>query len=232
MGESGRRAPRAGIVLQLQYRSAGHLLVNYCTNLSRGGVFVPSSDPLPAGTHLQIELTVPGEDATTLLDAEVRWVRQFDASEGPAGMGLKFRDVDSALGRRIDTLVSDFEPLRVFVIGRHESMRNAIASQIRLLVRCETFEYDSPVGLLEEMDGADLVVADGNPVPDETLSFLEALQTLERPPPRVVLCDPSAVQRRNRYASSSRLLDTPVDPRMLREVVLDSLSHVYSHRTA
>ena len=232
MEGNGRRiAPRAGVVLQLQYRSAGHLLVNYCTNLSRGGVFVPSNAPLPAGTQLHLELTVPGDEAPTRLDAEVRWVRQHDTTEGPAGMGLAFRDLDSALGRRIDALVSDFEPLRVLVIGRHESLRRTIASQIRMLVRCETFEYDSPVGLLDEMGRADLVVADGNPVPDEVHAFLKALQTLERPPPRVVLCDGNAAGRRARFAPLAELLDTPVDPRMLREVVLDTLSHVYAQRS-
>jgi uncharacterized protein (TIGR02266 family) len=231
MEDNGRRStPRVDVVLQLQYRSAGHLLVNYCTNLSRGGLFVPSTEPLPVGTQLQLELTVPGDATTTVLEGEVRWVRQFDADEGPAGMGVKFRDVDSALGRRIDLLVSDFEPLRVFVIGRHESLRAAIASQVRMLVRCETFEYDSPVGLLEEMGRADLVVADGNPVPDETLAFLRALETLDRPPPRVVLCDTKAEDRRRHFAPLSRLLDTPVDPAVLRDVVLDTLSHVYSQR--
>ena len=230
-GDGRRSTPRADVVLQLQYRSAGHLLVNYCTNLSRGGVFVPCPDPLPVGTQLQLELTVPGDEVPTCLEGEVRWVRQFDATEGPAGMGIKFRDLDSALGRRIDGLVSDFEPLRVYVIGRHESLRNTIASQVRMLVRCETFEYDSPLGLLEEMGRADLVVADGNPMPDETHAFLRALQLLDRPPPRLVLCDAKETERRARFGSLSRLLDTPVDPRMLREVVLDTLSLVHSKRT-
>ena len=100
-----------------------------------------------------------------------------------------------------------------------------------MLVRCETFEYDSPLGLLEEMGRADLVVADGNPMPDETHAFLRALQLLDRPPPRLVLCDAKETERRARFGSLSRLLDTPVDPRMLREVVLDTLSLVHSKRT-
>ena len=80
MEDKGRRStPRVDVVLQLQYRSAGHLLVNYCTNLSRGGLFVPSTEPLPVGTQLQLELTVPGDATTTVLEGEVRWVRQFDA---------------------------------------------------------------------------------------------------------------------------------------------------------
>ncbi len=214
--------------MQLQYRSAGHLLVNYCTNLSRGGVFIPSSTPLPAGTLLQLELSIPGDADPTKLDAEVRWVRQFDAAEGPAGMGLAFRDVGSRLGQRIDMLVADFEPLRVFVVSRHEGLRNALASQIRTLVRCETSEFDSPVGLLDEIASADLVVVDANTVPDEALAFLNALMTLQRPPPRVALCEGTQSERRSRLSSLARVVDSPVDPTVLREVVLDSLSHVHA----
>ncbi len=228
---AGRRGTeRAPVVLQLQYRSAGHLLVNYCTSLSRGGVFIPCLDPLPAGTHLQLEVLIPGHETPTRLDADVRWVRTVDAPDGPIGMGLAFRDVDSALGMRIDALVADFEPLHVFVIGRHESLRTAIASQIRMLVHCETSEYDSPIGLLEDVGRADLVVVDGNPVPDETLAFLEALQAIDRPPPRVVLCSSQAHERRAMFSPLARLLDTPVDPRVLKDVVLGGLSQVYAER--
>lgn len=229
--DAGRRGTeRVSVVLQLQYRSAGHLLVNYCTNLSRGGVFIPCPDPLPIGTHLQLEVLVPGQAAATRLDADVRWVRTEDEPDGPTGMGLSFRDVASTLGMRIDELVTDFEPLHVFVIGRHESLRNAIASQIRMLVRCETSEYDSPVGLLDDVARADLVVLDGDPVPDETLAFLKALHTLERPPPCVVLCNSQAQQRRAMFSALARILDAPVDPRVLKDVVLGGLSQVYAQR--
>lgn len=229
--EAGRRGTeRAPVVLQLQYRSAGHLLVNYCTNLSRGGVFIPCPDLLPIGTHLQLEVLVPGQGAATRLDADVRWLRTVDEPDGPRGMGLAFRDVDSALGMRIDGLVTDFEPLHVFVIGRNESLRTAIASQIRMLVHCETSEYDSPVGLIDDVGRADLVVVDGNPVPEETLAFLKALSTLERPPPRVVLCSSQAQERRAMFSPLARLLDAPVDPRVLKDVVLGSLSQVYAER--
>ncbi len=216
------------MVLQLQYRSAGHLLVNYCTNLSRGGVFIPSASPLPAGTPLQLELSIPGDTHPTQLDAEVRWVRQFDAAQGPAGMGLAFRDIGSRLGQRIDMLVADFEPLRVFVVSRHEGLRGALASQIRTLVRCETSQFESPVGLLDETADADLVVVDANTVPDEALSFLHALMTLQRPPPRVALCEGTAAERRARLEPLARVVDSPVDPTVLREVVLDTLSIVHA----
>lgn len=219
-------------MLQLQYRSAGHLLVNYCTNLSRGGVFVPSATPLPAGSRIQLELSVPGDPEPTRLDAEVRWVRQIDAPEGPAGMGLAFADLGSALGMRIDALVTDFEPLHVFVVGRNESLRTAIAGQVRTLVRCKTSEFDSPIGLLDEVERADLVVVDGNAVPDEALAFVTALGELKRPPPRVVLCEAAATERRQSFSQRARLLDTPVDPRELREVVLDGLSQVYAQHSS
>ncbi|MBK8720630.1 MAG: PilZ domain-containing protein, partial [Deltaproteobacteria bacterium] len=75
-----RRAPRASVVLQLQYRSTSHLLVSYCTNLSRGGLFVPTQEPLSPGSRLTVSLQVPGAMEPIEAEAEVRWVRAFDAS--------------------------------------------------------------------------------------------------------------------------------------------------------
>ncbi|MEM6293815.1 MAG: TIGR02266 family protein [Myxococcota bacterium] len=226
--DARRGSVRADVVLQLQYRSAGHMLVNYCTNLSRGGLFIPAQRPLPAGSTLTLELSVPGDAAPTHIEATVRWVRQFDAPEGPAGMGLSFVDADSRLGDRIDNLVTDFQPLSVFIVGRHDGVREYVAAQVRTLVTCETKEFDSPIGLVDIVGQADLVIVDANTVPDETLAFLRALESLERPPPRVALCDAAASERRETLAPLARVVESPVETEALREVVLDSLSQVFT----
>jgi lipoprotein-anchoring transpeptidase ErfK/SrfK len=44
------RAPRVGMVLEVRYRNAGQFLVSYCTNLSRGGLFVSTREPETIGT--------------------------------------------------------------------------------------------------------------------------------------------------------------------------------------
>ncbi len=223
-----RQAARAGVVLQLQYRSTGHLLVNYCTNLSRGGLFVPSSTPAPVGTRLTLEVAIPGQHTPPRIEAEVRWVRQMDAPEGPAGMGLAFDDVDNVLGERIDALVSSFAPLQVHIIGDHPAVRVYVAAQVRALVSCETHEHDTLPGVIEKVAGADLVVVDTNAEPNTAVAVLRALARLERPPPRVALCHGSVGDRRASLANLARVVSTPVDTAELRESVLDTLTQVHA----
>ena len=84
--DSRRRDRRASLVLPLEYRNAGHLLVSYCTNLSRGGLFLPTPEPLPVGATVTLVLRVPNRDRPVTLEAKVRWIRDSDSTRGPAGM--------------------------------------------------------------------------------------------------------------------------------------------------
>ncbi|MBL4686727.1 MAG: TIGR02266 family protein, partial [Nannocystaceae bacterium] len=124
-----RESGRASVVLQLEYRNAGHLLVSYCTNLSRGGLFIPSEQPEPAGTRLTLRLDVPGKAEPVSIEAEVRWVRAFDTDEGPTGMGLAFAAVDAILGDETDGIVAGFAPLRVELIGDRPAAWTHVAGQ-------------------------------------------------------------------------------------------------------
>ena len=69
--DSRRRDRRASLVLPLEYRNAGHLLVSYCTNLSRGGLFLPTPEPLPVGATVTLVLRVPNRDRPVTLEAKL-----------------------------------------------------------------------------------------------------------------------------------------------------------------
>jgi uncharacterized protein (TIGR02266 family) len=231
LGDDARRSARAGVVLQLEYRSASHLLVSYCTNLSRGGLFVPSTDPLPAGTRVALTLSIPGEDESFDLFAEVRWVRQFDASEGPAGMGLAFDGIDRVLGDRIDEIVAQFVPLQIELVGSNAQLLGSAAAMIRPLVSCETFAraIDQTAETIAELARADLVVVEIGSDAAPALELLRRLAAQPHPPPRLALCD-----GRNpawpRVVPLARIVQTPVDPTDLRTCVLESVAQVEGRR--
>jgi uncharacterized protein (TIGR02266 family) len=221
---------RASVVLQLQYRNAGHLLVSYCTNLSRGGLFVPSPDPLPPGSPITLTLQIPGEDEPVALDARVRWVRQFDADQGPAGMGLAFDDVDDVLGERIDHIVSSFSPLRVDLVGSRGAVLEHVAAQVRTLVSCETtIHAEAPD--VEALAASDLVVVDLEGDADEGLALLDALHALPSAPPAVALCDPGASARWGHARRRARMVAVPVEAEELRRSVRDGVTQVVALRT-
>ncbi len=232
-GAARRRAARASVVLQLAYRSASHLLVSYCTNLSRGGLFVPSQQPMPAGTRLTLSLAIPGESDAVELHAEVRWTRTFDAIEGPAGMGIAFEGIDEVLGDRIDDLVKRFQPLRVELVGDYLPTLSHVAAQVRTLVSCRTRELPlAAVGAIEdELVGADLLIVEIGDDPGPALALLRRVAAHATAPPRVALCD-GRQDVRARAIALARVIAMPIDPGELRSMVLESVAQVDARRRA
>ena len=226
-GDTSRRnASRAGVVLQLRYRNAGHLLVSYCTNLSRGGLFVPMPNPSPPGSRITLSLGVPGQDEPATIDAQVRWVRKFDAPEGPAGMGLAFESVDDVLGARIDGIVAQFEPMQIVLVGDRPQSIVSLGAKVRSLVTCETTHKPVDPELASAFEGVDLVIVDVDSAPEFALELLERLDRLDTPPPRVALCDPKSGPTWSRAMNLARLVKTPIDPDELRTNVLETLTQV------
>lgn len=225
-----RRSLRASVVLQLEYRNAGHLLVSYCTNLSRGGLFIPTDEPLAPDTKLTLTLDVPGQAEPTALAAVVRWVRAFATEEGPAGMGLAFSGIDTLLGDKIDGIVAHFAPLSVELVGDRAQAWSHVAAQVRSLVTCETHERPVDPDLHEALARADLVIVDVDSAPDAALELLARLSRMERPPPRVALCSDADAGRFGRVSRHARTIRTPVDGAELRTGVLETVTQVYARR--
>lgn len=223
-----RRDPRASLVLPLEYRNAGHLLVSYCTNLSRGGLFLPTPEPLARGESLTLALRIPGRSRPVTIEAQVQWIRETDSPSGPAGMGVSFRDIDVILGDTIDTIVSGFSPLRVDLVGARPDAWHHVAALTRSLLTCETHEHKLGPGLGPTLSGADLVIVDLERYPDRGLAVLVELGGLTRPPPRIALCPSRDTQLRLRATTLARVVTTPVDSNELRRQVLEAVSEVHA----
>lgn len=223
------RAPRVGMVLEVRYRNAGQFLVSYCTNLSRGGLFVSTRSPEPVGSELVLSLRVPGRMLPVTLRARVRWNRVEDSPEGPAGMGLSFADVDGMLGEHIDRLVASAEPLRVDLIGRASVHLHAL---LRSLVTCETRQLELRPGVAEIIGRADLVVVDVDGDPPAAIDLLESLHRKDDPPPILALCDVRDAELRVRVSGRASIVPSPVDKRELQLKVLETLGQVQFVRTS
>lgn len=223
-----RRAPRAGLVLPLEYRNAGHLLVSYCTNLSRGGLFLSTPEPLPKGSPVTLSLRVPGRDHPVTLEAVVQWVRQSDSDGGPAGMGVSFSDVDAIMGTTIDSIVAGFAPLRIDLVGARPAAWHHVAALLRGLLTCETNEHRLGTELVPKLQDADLVIVDLERFAERGISVLEQLGALPRPPPRLALCPARDDALRQKAAALARVVPTPVDNRDLRQQVMEAVGEVYA----
>jgi uncharacterized protein (TIGR02266 family) len=225
------RAPRVGMVLEVRYRNAGQFLVSYCTNLSRGGLFVSTRTPEPVGTELVLSLRVPGRALPVSLRAQVRWNRPDDNEEGPAGMGLSFADVDAMLGEHIDKLVGSAEPLHIDLVGRSDHASAHLHALLRSLVTCETRQLALLPNVAQMIGRADLVVIDIDSDPASALALLDDLHHRDEPPPTLGLCGARDPELRARVGRRATVVPTPVDKRELQLKVLETLGQVQFIRT-
>ena len=71
-----------------EFESIEDFIAEYVTNISQGGVFIRSKNPLPVGTKVNLKFSVILDDFETV-EGEGEVVR-VDESSGQMGMGVAF----------------------------------------------------------------------------------------------------------------------------------------------
>ncbi|MEM9193313.1 MAG: response regulator [Myxococcota bacterium] len=99
--EGDRRSdPRIAKNFRVKYPSLDDFVVAYTSNISRGGMFVLTDDPLAVGTVVQVSLELPDEESdhgpVVPCVARVAYVED-GRNTGHAGMGLELIDVPSGI---------------------------------------------------------------------------------------------------------------------------------------
>ncbi|MGB8930907.1 MAG: TIGR02266 family protein, partial [Anaeromyxobacteraceae bacterium] len=92
----GDRTP-VGLLVRLSYGSVDEFVDRFATNLSRGGVFIRTRSPKPAGTQLAFELKLANGETVVKGLGTVLWSRAEDPHATPPiapGMGVQFTDLD------------------------------------------------------------------------------------------------------------------------------------------
>ena len=94
-----RKDKRAPVSLKVRFKSAtvDEFVEHYSRDISHGGLFIKSKQPMAIGTLLKFELQL--KDESKLIQGVGRVVWKRDASdtatdENPAGMGIKFIKMD------------------------------------------------------------------------------------------------------------------------------------------
>jgi uncharacterized protein (TIGR02266 family) len=89
-----RVATRIPIRVKVEYTQLSDFLDDYASNLSLGGMFLQSDDPLPVGTRFRLRFRVPGESKSVETYGIVRWViPAANANDPSSGMGIQFDDL-------------------------------------------------------------------------------------------------------------------------------------------
>ncbi len=96
---------RFATFLQMRFETGDELRSACLENLSEGGIFVETCRPLAVGSRIRLSIDTSAGHAE--MRGTVRWVRDAGGSEGPAGMGVCFDDLEDPDRERIRAIVCD-----------------------------------------------------------------------------------------------------------------------------
>lgn len=86
-----RRAPRIPFKLKATFEDKKDQI--YTFNVSAGGLFLETQNPLPAGEKLNLHITLPERNHSMKCECRVAWVNSVSSPirpDHPAGMGVEF----------------------------------------------------------------------------------------------------------------------------------------------
>jgi len=101
-----RERPRILISLEITYESGDEFLSSFLTDISGGGVFIGTSNPMKVNTRLKVCFHVPGISESLLATGTVAWARDSEGSDNP-GMGVRFDEMEPGDQEKLDRFFSE-----------------------------------------------------------------------------------------------------------------------------
>jgi len=111
MAEPIDKDTRGPVNLRIKFRSESlqQFIERYGVDVSRGGIFIRTREPLPVGTRLKLDFQLV--DAAPLFqgDGTVVWIREHDASRAGVtpGMGVRFDRLTPESQTTLDTILEE-----------------------------------------------------------------------------------------------------------------------------
>ena len=108
-GRERRAHQRITVLFEIDYRADDTFLFAYITDISAMGIFVRTTQPEPAGTHLFLRFTPPGGAESIECEGDVIWINPpRDGLSLNPGMGIQFTDLSDEQRDTIVGLVRTF----------------------------------------------------------------------------------------------------------------------------
>ncbi len=207
---AAREHERVPINVQVDYRTASSFLVAYSVNLSRGGIFLETPQPVPAGADVSLQLTVPGTGAVRLVGT-VTWARLEEDAEGAAGMGIEFADLGPELGTLIDQLVADYAGVSVLLVARDAKDRAALKRVIRSIIATADVVSASDMHVAETLltEEIDVVVVELDGDTDDGIAVIRRARALLPPVPVIALAASRKALTRATAAGADEIAPSP-----------------------
>ncbi len=84
-----RKHPRIKKKIRSEIHSADGLTFSTSTDLSSGGIFITTPEPVRDGSQVDLCVYLPGREPVDLKGV-IRWTRRDESGEQKTGMGIEF----------------------------------------------------------------------------------------------------------------------------------------------
>jgi type IV pilus assembly protein PilZ len=100
-----RKSERLQHELLVAYRTVGSFITDWAVNISRGGMFINTRNPMAIGTVVKLKISLPDAAFPFDLTGKVIRVQPFSAGGDMSGMGIEFVDIDEEKALRLERFV-------------------------------------------------------------------------------------------------------------------------------
>jgi len=107
-----RRYPRLSMEVAVDMSTEHNFYTGLTENISEGGVFIATRDPIPLGTEVKVKIRLPHNDPFEL-EGQVCWLREYNefTDEMAPGVGVAFASLAEDARRAIENFIRERDPL-------------------------------------------------------------------------------------------------------------------------
>lgn len=106
-----RAEDRATAKIRITFKKASDFFRAYIGNLASGGLFIKTTQTVPAGTILNLEFNLPDGDHLIQAKGKVVWARSKEESDErkPPGLGIQFVEMGSEDNNLLNNYIKTFK---------------------------------------------------------------------------------------------------------------------------
>ena len=101
-----RHAPRIQISLEVTYEDGNEFISSYLFDISGGGVFIRTDEPLDPGRKVRVCFHVPDMANSVTATGTVAWSQDSKTNSRP-GMGICFEEMDPGDRERLERFLRE-----------------------------------------------------------------------------------------------------------------------------
>lgn len=98
-----RKTQRINKKIKSEVRTADSITLSSSVDLSKGGIFISTPEPLGDGANVNLTIIIPGNGEIEV-QGVVKWVRGDESEKGKAGMGIEFVNMNSDVSHKLEGL--------------------------------------------------------------------------------------------------------------------------------